>query len=260
MKKYLNIQNIPLLTLGMGVFALIFRGLLYIFGSDHKGLLLSWHPLDIMLWVVNIAVLVLIVCFTVPSIGSNRYADNFQASSAGAIGSFAAAAGILITVVGELGKGEGAIHLLWMVLGFLSVPAMILAGLGRLRGKRPLFLLYGLVCLFFAIHMVNQYRNWSSHPQLQDYFFHMCCCIMLMLTAYYDAAFCVGSGRRRMQLATSLLAVYLCCVCLSGGEHLILYATCGAWCFTNLCSLTPVPRRRRPRTEQPPQERPAEGA
>lgn len=251
MKKYLTPHNLPFLTLGLGGLALALRGLLYAFGTDERGLLIPWHPFGILLWLVTFAAAALIIALVLPLKGSNRYSDNWGASIPGAIGSFLAAAGIGFTVVSELGAMGGTLSLIWTVLGFLSVPALIFAGIARLRGQRPSFVFHTVVCLFFAIYMVTQYRHWSGHPQLQDYCFHVCVCIALMLASYYRASFEVGLGRRRMQLATSLIAAFLCVVCLSGDGHRILYLTCGAWCITNLCPFTPVPRRRRPQPEDP---------
>lgn len=258
MKKHLKPNDLPLLTLGLGGLALALRGLLYLFGTDSKGLLTPWHPLEILLWLVTIAAMALIIALVLPLKGSNRYADNWSASVPGAVGSFLAAGGIALTVIPSLGDLSGILVLLWALLGILSVPALIFAGLARLQGKRPAFLFHTLVCLFFAIHMVNQYRHWSGHPQLQDYVFHLLACVVLMFAAYYRASFDVGFGRRRMQLTTSLIAVFLCCVCLSGGSDPLLYLTCGAWCVTNLCPFTPVPRRRRPAVEDVPQEVPGD--
>lgn len=251
MKQYLNPKNLPSLILGLGGLALGLRGLLYSLGVDEKGLLTRWNFFEILLWLVTFAAAALVIGLVLPLKGSNRYADNWSASIPGAVGSFLAAAGIGITAITGFEEISGILPLIRTVLGLLSVPALILAGLARLKGTRPVFICHTAVCLFFAIDMVLQYRQWSGHPQLQDYIFHLGACITLMLTAYYRASFDVGFGRRRMQLATGLLAAFFCIVCLSGDSHRILYLTCGTWCITNLCPFTPVPRRRRPRPEEP---------
>ena len=56
-------------------------------------------------------------------------------------------------------------------------------------------------------------------------------------------AFDVGLGRRRMQLATGLMAAYLGYAALSGSGYLILYFGCAVWALTDLCSLTPKPKQ-----------------
>jgi len=66
---------------------------------------------------------------------------------------------------------------------------------------------------------------------------------LMALFAFYEAAFDVGLGRRRMQLATGLIAAYLGCAALSGSGYLILYFGCAVWALTDLCSLTPKPKQ-----------------
>ena len=56
-------------------------------------------------------------------------------------------------------------------------------------------------------------------------------------------AFDAGMGRRRMQLATGLMAAYLGYAALSGSGYLILYFGCAVWALTDLCSLTPKPKQ-----------------
>lgn len=249
MNKLLNPKNLPVLTVGLGVIGLGLRWLLYAVASDAKNLLPLNHPLEILLWLVTVAAVALIV-FTVWKLeGSNRYADNFSASVMAAAGHFVAAAGILLTVLLTDMDSSRFLVKIWKLLGILSAPALVLAGLSRMQGKCPVFLTHMVVCLFFVLHILNNYQLWSGNPQLQDYFFSLFGCAALMLFAFYQAAFEVGSGKRRMQLATGLLAVYSCCVALSGSGYPMLYFGGAVWAFTDLCALKPVPRRQRPAME-----------
>jgi len=59
------------------------------------------------------------------------------------------------------------------------------------------------------------------------------------LFAYYQTAFDVGMGSRRMQLGTGLLAAFACFAAVPGSETVLLYLTGGIWTLTNLCVLTP---------------------
>ena len=118
-----------------------------------------------------------------------------------------------------------------------------MAGRCRRAGKCPLFLTHLAVCAFFVVHMLGNYGIWCSNPQLQDYWLDLSASALMALFAFYEAAFDVGLGRRRMQLATGLMAAYLGCAALSGSGYLILYFGCAVWALTDLCSLTPKPKQ-----------------
>ncbi len=105
------------------------------------------------------------------------------------------------------------------------------------------FLTHLAVCAFFVVHMLGNYGIWCSNPQLQAYWLDVSASALMALFAFYEAAFDVGLGRRRMQLATGLMAAYLGCAALSGSGYLILYFGCAVWALTDLCSLTPKPKQ-----------------
>lgn len=258
MKMQLKSTLLPALMLGCGGVGLALRALLYATGEDSKGLLPNWHICTILIWLLTAAVAAVLLLKLRSQDGSNRYRDNFSASKAGAAGAFAAAAGIGITVVSELDAVRDTISTLWMILGLLSVICLILTGICRLNGKRPQFFYHGILCCFFALNLAIQYRLSNNNPQIQDYVFQILSCITLMLTAYHHTAFDAGLGKRRGLILTSLLSAYLCCLCLYGSSHKLFYLTCGAWALLNTCSLTPVPRRRRPEDAVPPENAPSE--
>lgn len=249
MKNLMKSKNLPYFAVGCGAVGFLLRWMLYAFAVDQKNLLPVMHPLEVLLWLLTAAVVVRIVLSVRKLDGSNRFVDNFRPSVTAAAGHVLAAAGILLTMLlNEPGMG-GALGRLWTFFGWVSVPCMVLAGVCRMQGKRPFFLLHMAACLFLVFHIVNHYQAWSGNPQLQDYVFHLFGCAVLMLFAFYQASFDVGSGRRRMQLATGLLAVYLCCVALSAGDYPFLYVGGIAWAMTDLCPLKALPRTPRPAKE-----------
>lgn len=254
MKKYLNIQYLPHLSLGAGLIGLLLQGLLFLLTLDQKGLVASGHFLNILAWIVLIAVNVLFAVAVSRLHGHNRYGDNYPASTLGAIGSFALAAGILVTVPFHLDLQGNLLAVLWLVLAVLTVPSLIFTGLCRRSGKRPAFLFHSVTCLFFAIHLVHCCQSWSSEPQIETYGFSLLASIALMLSAYHRAAFDSGIGRRRMQLFTGLAAGCLCLAAIPGSQHKLMYLTGSLWALTNLCVLTPPRRRRRPAEENGPAE------
>lgn len=239
MKKLLDTKNLPRLVTVLGCTGWLLRMWLYRFAVDAKNLLVRNHPLELLLWLVTAGAAVLIAVKVWKLDGSRAYEDNFRASSWAGMGHFAAAAGILVTVLFAQETTQGSLYALWKGLGILAALALAWAGVSRMQGSRPLFLTHLAACAFLLIHMVGHYRGWSGNPQLQDYVFDLLGCVALTLFAYYETAFDAGMGRRRMQLATGLLAAYFGYVAVSGSQYPLLYAGGVAWALTDLCSLTP---------------------
>lgn len=229
---------LPFAALAFGIAAAGLRSGLYALALDVKGLLTSGHPLSYALWAVVLVGTGFIVWNVWRLDGSNVFEDNFTVSRPAAFGSGLMALGLLMTVTGQSPSGASTMVLLWKLLGFLSIPAIVWAGIS----KKPFFGTHAVLCLFLLIHMISRYQVWSANPQLQDYVFEVLAAVSLTLFSYHCAAFEADMGSRRMQLGTGLLAVLLCPVALTGGEYGWLYAYGTVWAFTNLCPLTPPPK------------------
>lgn len=244
MKTLLNAKKLPVLAAVLGLLALMLRLSLLVLGRDEKNLLITGHPLDVLVWIVTGAAVAVILLSVRKLDGSARYADNFAPSAAAAIGAFALAGGIAVSVI--LGSSTGLrLELICRISGALAVPAIVWVGLCRFNGKRPAFLFHAAVCLYLTLYTICHYQTWSSRPQLQNWFFSMAGIVCLALFAYYQTAFDTGLGKRRMQLITGMLAGFFCIAAMAGGEDVLLYMGGAVWSLTNLCSLTPVPRRRK---------------
>ena len=246
MKIKLKSTQLPILVLGISGVCFALRWLLYRVAVDEKNLLLSGHPLEVVLWLLTAAVAAVTVVAAWKLDGSNRYADNFRPSVEAAAGAFLMAVGIGITLL-MMGKAGSKLEWVRTGVGCLAAVSLVPAGISRFQGKRPFFVFHCLVCVFFGIYMFCSYRGWCGNPQLQDDVYELFAGVTLALFSYYQAAFDVGSGRRRMQLAMGLLAVFSCITALAHTEHWVLYLTATIWVATNLCSLTPVPRQKRER-------------
>ena len=251
MKQLIKPRLLPLLSLAAGISGLLLQWLLFLLTLDGRGLVAEPHMLHILALLIQGAAIAAFIIGVLPLQGHNRYADNYPASVTGGIGSFALAAGILLTVPSRLSIRGNGLVLLWMVLGGLTVPCLIFTGVCRLRGKRPAFLFHSVTCLFFAVQLVLSCQSWSKEPQISTYIFSLLGCIALMLNAYYRAAFDSGIGRRRMQLFTGLAAGSLCLAALPGSDCPLLLLTGSLWTLTNLC--VPEPPRRRRQVEASPE-------
>lgn len=246
MKKSLNVYRFPAAVLVLGAVCLGLRQGLYAAALDERNLLLRGHPLTAVLWAVVFLSAALVLLRVRKLDGSARYEDNFAPSPAGAYGSFLLAGGIGLTVLTNTPGMAGTLGLLWQVLGLLAVPLLLWAGICRLRGKVPSFLIHGELCLFLLIHVMNQYQRWCGDPQLMDYVFALFGALTLSFFAYYTAAFGAGCGKRRMQLGAGLLAVLFCTAALSVDEYPFLYLGGIVFALTNLCSLQPQPGEEAP--------------
>ena len=227
-------------AVGIGSISALMRKRLY-WSVDERGLLIPGQPEVIGLLALTVIAVVFILVLVRPLAGSDRYEDNFGPSGPSALGHFLLAAGILATAVLEAPKMGGYLGLCWQVLGYVAPVCLVAAGIARLRGKQPFFLLHLAVCLYFVFHVVNQYRSWSGNPQLLDYLFALFGSIALILFSYYQTAFDVGTGKRRPMLVWGFLGIYLCLVNLAKTEYPLVYAGGVMWIVSNLCSLTPKP-------------------
>ena len=244
MNTKLNMNKLPLLAVGLGALTLTLRLSLFLLGRDEKGLLITGHPLDILIWIITAAAAALVITQVWKLGGSGKYEHNFGPDAAAFAGCVVLAAGIAATVLLDWNAWT-RMALLCNVCGLLAAPALVAAGLCRRRGSRPFIAFHGMVCLYLTVYAVSHYQIWCSRPQMQNWFFSMAAVLLLALFSYYQTAFDADMGSRRMQLITGLLAAFFCTAAVAGGEDVLLYLGGAAWAITNLCRLTPV-RRRRP--------------
>lgn len=242
MKNNGIVRRLPAVMLGLGALCWALRQGLYALALDEKNLLARNHPLEWLLWAAAFAAAALALGCVWKLDGSARYEESFRASIAAAFGHFLLAGGIGVTVLTHVPGAVGGMGAAWKILGFLSVPLLVWAGLCRLRGRMPFFLTHAAVCVFLLVHIMNQYQRWCADPQLMDYIFALLGVMMLAFFAYYSAAFEAGCGKRRMHLGAGLLAVLLCTAALSAGEYPLLYLGGISWALTDLCCLQPPPK------------------
>lgn len=242
MSKKSNFKWLPAVIAALGVVCGLVRRGLYLLATDHKGLLVAGHPFAMISWILAAAAAMLTAAAVWKLQGQNSFEDNFRPSAAAAIGSFALAGGIVLAVLTNSGTGE-RVEQITMVAGLMAVPALVAAGLLRWKGRKPFFLINGIPCLYLALYALGHYQTWSSRPQIQDWFWSMAGIVSLTLFSYYQTAFCVGLGNRKLQLATGLMAGFFCLGAVGSGDFL-LYLGGAVWALTNLCTMTPaVPQK-----------------
>ena len=211
--------------------------------EEPTGLLPRNHPLHIATLVLALVTAAAVWRFVLPLKGPGEYAPNFPADRLATTGSCFAAFWMLFAAFGIRAQAVDRLGLTWAVLAFLAIPCLLCIGISRLTGRRPFFLLHGLLCLFFAVSMIGQYRIWSSNPQIADYLFDLLACVFLPLAAYYRASFDLDTGKRRKLLLCGLLAGFFCICSLAGEGEKRLYLSGALWVLTDLCAVNPAPQQ-----------------
>jgi len=222
--------KLSVLMLLFGIAALALRKALYAVAVDVKGLLLRNHPLEIGLAALT-AVVLLVVAWIVRKLD---YEERDSANLPAAFGTVAAGAGILATVLTATPLTGGYLEILWHYLGLAAPVCLLLAGIARGFGKKPFFLLYVVVCLFFLVHIVTRYQHWSSNPQMQDYVFALLGAMAILLFGFYSASLGAGCGGGPKKVGMGLAAVYLCLAELARSACPALYLGSILWVLKDL--------------------------
>ena len=142
--------------------------------------------------------------------------------------------GIFLTALGNSGQMAGAVASLWKIMGLLAGICLIVQGVCTLKKRKVPFLLPLAVCVFFLLHLIDNYRGWSSQPQLQKYLFALLASLSLTFFSYCDAARKVSLGKPRTRIFSGLCAVYFCLAAIPGSpKFTVLYALCALWALTD---------------------------
>jgi len=208
--------------------------------EEPSGLLPRSHPLHIATLVIALVTAAAVVRFVLPLKGPGEYAPNFPADRLAVTGSCFAALWLLPAAFAIWEQSFDRLGLACAVLAFAAVPCLVCIGVFRFTHRRPSFLLHCGLCLFFAVHMICQYRVWSSNPQTADYLFGLLACVFLTLAAYYRAGFDLDAGKRRKLLLCGLLAGFFCICSLAGEGEKHFYLSGALWSLTDLCAVAPM--------------------
>lgn len=262
MRKIINSKTIPFLVIICSVIGLALRLWTIGDGADAFGLYapkpLAWT----VLWVFTAVVVAMIVFANWPLKKTGSYEENYPKSLFGMIGNVLAGIGVVLyslpTVIGDTLPGgsflfysvpwvditgqPGIPDLITGIGGLAAGGILIVLGVFRFLGKKPNFLLHGVLCLYFALRLFNRCRFWSDEPQVGVIVLPFLASLTLMLASYQRTCFDVDLGNRRSSLLWSLLGVYLCVLALPSMEEIFFYGGCALWLLSDLCSLRPVKR------------------
>lgn len=239
MKNLFKPRYIPLLALGGGVLGFMLRLWLFATGIDEKGLILTGHPANSLLFLLTAAVLLGLYLCLRPLTGTPTYKRLFKHSRISAAGCWVGAFGILVTESRAILQPQSAPNLPLFLLGIVAAVCLGMLGLCRLRGARPRVLIPGCITVYLMFHLVSQYRGWSAEPQLQVYVFPLLASICLMLRAYHRATLDARSGSRRWYVFFNYSALFFSCLALCSDQW-SFYLAMAVWTATSFCSLKPV--------------------
>ena len=245
MKKHLNSILLPLLTIGLGIFGALLRGIYFSSATDSQGLLQPFHPAQILLWVLTLgfAVFLLLNIRKLPQ--GAKYTFNFPLSPIHAIGDGVSGLGFLIFSVSLFASETDPLSLLCATLGLGSTIALILLGLYRWKGTRPTPVFSIILCVFLILRLISCYQLWSPNPQMEEYLFPLFANVFALLSCYYDATFTDSAGNRARHTFFHLFAVYCAIVSLPECDNVVFYLTVCVFMLSNLCNLTPITTEKR---------------
>lgn len=221
-----NRKWIPLLALLSGLVCAGLRWLLFRNHTDALGLLETGTLVETGIFLLTGLCLVLFALAARRGwAGENKLA---------APGQMLGGLGIFLTALTHSGQMAGPVGTLWKILGLAAGICLIVQGVCTLKKRKVPFLLPLAVCVFFLLHLIDNYRGWSSQPQLQKYLFDLLGILSLTFFSYCDAARKVSLGKPKTRIFSGFCAVYFCLAAIPGSpEFTVLYALCALWALTD---------------------------
>lgn len=236
MKNFFKPTHIPLLTLLCGAIGLLLRVWLFAAGIDEKGLLISSHPANTLVFVLTAVFMALLLLAVRPLHSVANYRILFPASPLPILGCAAAAVGVLLSAFREISMRRDPVTIVTLILAAVAAVCLLLRARCRFKGTRPHYLLQTALTVYLMLHLISQYRLWSAEPQLQQYFFQLLASVLLMLTAYHGTMLDAKRASRRWFVFCNQAALFCCCLSLNS-ESWLFYLTMGIFTATTLCSL-----------------------
>ena len=257
MKQIINSKSIPLLVLLSSLLAVLLRLWTRGTGPDAAGLFAPKPLAWVLLWLLTAAVIGALWFALRGLKNPGTYRDNYPKSMVAGLCAVPAAISVLVSSCIQLRNSVAlalpettVVDTVTAVFGLAAGLCLLLSAAYRCMGKKPFFLINGVVCLYLAVRLFNRCQLWSNEPQVGIVVFPFLASMTLMLSAYHRVRFDVDLGKRDWSGLWSLLSVYLCAVAMLSFEQPLLYGLCALWQMADLCSLRPL-KRKKPLEEQP---------
>ncbi len=238
MKRLTKSHILATFVFGVGLICWYLQLWFYHTGIDARGLLVANHPAVFMMLLLCIGAIAGVIVYIRDVVGPIPYKNLFPKSWFSFACTMLGAAGILITDISEILAKQDAITILSAIFGVLAAACLVIAGLLRILRMRPRYWLHGIVTIYLMVHLICQYRNWNSEPQLLRYGFQLLASVSLMFSAYYRTMLDSGNPCRKPYLFFACSAILLCCLSLNDQSPLF-YLSMGILMLGNLCSTDP---------------------
>ena len=127
------------------------------------------------------------------------------------------------------------------VLPWLAGLSMLVLGVYRMAGKKPLFVFSGTICLFHMLTLVRSYRLWSADPQLHAYCFPLLAMVLLLLCSFHRTCCDAGVIQRKKLLFTGMTAAVCSAAALSARFQPGFYLASALWALGCVCDPVALP-------------------
>ena len=220
---------------------------------DDMGLLIGGNLPGKLLWVLTIGFVGYLLILLSTLGGRGSYGDNFPRNALCGL-LMAVAGGVMllsareltvvpsVSVPAQTQALAGFMVVLtdsaMVVLPWLSGAAMVVLGLMRMTGRKPLFIVSGILCLFYMLMLIRSYRLWSADPQLHAYCFQLLAMVLLLLCSFHRTCCDAGVIQRRKLLFTAMTAVVCSAAALSSGFQPGFFLASALWALG--CGCDPV--------------------
>lgn len=239
MMKFLKSQWLSILAALGGVAMLLLRQI-HLGAIDDRGLLASLHYAGIITSVLALLIpgVLLWRCLVMPKDNTCKFPASVPATAGYGIG----AVGLGIAAVQILLNQPDTLQLVLGFVGVVAAVAVLLMAVNRFQGVRTNILLHAVVCLFFMVLLIWQYRDCVMHTQLQLCVYAPVATICLMIASYNRAAFDEKMGQPRLFAFFRLVSIFFCLAAIPGSELWVLYLSGCIWSVADLANLTVSPQ------------------
>ena len=220
-------------TVLLGLFATYLQSEVLANGFDEKGLLIRNNPSLLILWGLT-AVFLLGVLAILPGLG-NRGTYQAIFPRCALSGTAMIAAGLFLGFVGvdqmvpeRMGYG---------LFTFVAAGAMMLCGVYRLMGRKPVFVLDLAICLYYAANLLWSDSDWNANPQIQRYGFQLLAGIAAMLFCIHRGRCAAGVMDRKRLVYMGFAGIFLSFAAIPGAESVAYFLASGLWCAGGMCDL-----------------------
>ena len=153
-----NGKYLPLLALFLGLVCAGARWTLFRNHTDALGLLETGTYAELCVWLLTGLSLAIF------ALAARRGLETSETKLA-APGQLLGGLGIFLTALTHSGRMTGPVASLWKIMGLIAGVCLVIQGVCTLRKRGASFLLPLAPCVFFLLHLVDNYRGWSSQPQ-----------------------------------------------------------------------------------------------